>query len=51
MKVVGRRFSTLAHFIARRVVRNPVDGIASFLPDINTPQQIASENDARSAPC
>ncbi len=35
--------------IARREVRNPVDGIASFLPDINTPQQIASENDARSA--
>ena len=25
------------------------NGIASFLPDINTPQQIASQNDARSA--
>jgi hypothetical protein len=46
--VLSRAFSQLAS-LARREVRNPVDGIASFLPDINTPQQIASENAARSA--
>jgi hypothetical protein len=35
--------------IARREFEIMSNGIASFLPDINTPRQIASQNAARSA--